>query len=171
MPSARHDERGEQRAGTVPPATRRIGERDFAFVGSLLPERDAAGAILEFGPQARYERADLVRLHADGAGTFCRFRIGAPNGLAGVYALVVDGSVRYIGECADLRQRFNAGYGTISPKNCYVGGQPTNCRINRRVLEVAQESGRVDLYFHPTPERKAVERQLVARYSPCWNAR
>jgi len=87
----------------------------------------------------------------------------------GVYALMKDGAVCYIGECEDLGKRFNMGYGNISPKNCYQGGQPTNCKINHRVLEVSKAGGRIDLYFHQTSQRKAVEKLLIVRCSPPWN--
>ena len=152
----------------LPPAVR-LGIYDFTFVASLVPERDSAGAIREFSPQSGYAKAGAVPLHKHGRGTFCRFRLAVPKGLSGVYALVVDGTVRYIGECEDLGKRFNAGYGNISPKNCYRGGQPTNCKINRWVLDMVKAGGRVDLYFHPTSQRKAVEQELIARHSPPWN--
>jgi hypothetical protein len=144
---------------------------DFALMESLAPERDAVGAIREFSPQGRYVKADATALHKHGQGTFCRFRISVPKGMTGVYALVVAGSVCYIGECEDLAKRFNTGYGNISPKNCYVGGQATNCKINRRVLDVSQAGEQVDLYFHPTSPllRKPVEKRLVASYMPPWN--
>lgn len=156
---------------TSPLATIALGGYDFALAESLILERDASGAIVESRPQDRYDKAGIVPLHAHGHGSFCKFRISVPKGLTGVYALVVDGSVRYVGECADLGKRFGSGYGNISPKNCYEGGQRTNCRINRRVLEVAQAGGRVDLYFHETAERKTVERRILSSYSPAWNAR
>jgi hypothetical protein len=147
----------------------RLGERDFAFVASLTPERDAAGAIRELSPQGRYTKSDAVPLHKHGQGTFCKFRIAVSKGLVGVYAMVVDGAVRYIGECEDLGKRFNMGYGNISPRNCYEGGQSTNCKINRRVFDMSKAGRRVDLYFHPTPQRKTVEEPLIARYIPPWN--
>lgn len=155
-------------ASSATPAIRLHG-RDFTFVTRLTPDRDATGAIKEFSPQARYTKAGSVPLHQHGHGTFCSFRILVPSRLVGVYALVVDGSVRYIGECEDLGKRFNAGYGNISPKNCYRGGQPTNCKINRRVLDMSKAGGSVDLYFHPTTDRKTVEKDLIARYTPPWN--
>jgi hypothetical protein len=161
----------DARGATNAPATIRLGGHNFALVESLVPERYASAAIAEFRPQGRYKKADVVPLHPHGHGAFCKFRISVPKKLAGVYALVVDGSIRYVGECEDLKRRFCSDYGNISPKNCYEGGQRTNCRINRRVLEVAQAGGRVDLYFHPTADRKTVERQLLASYSPSWNAR
>jgi hypothetical protein len=147
----------------------RLERWDFTFVATLAPERDATGAIRELSPQGRYPKLAAVPLHQHGHGTFCSFRIAVSPGLTGVYALVVDGSVRYIGECEDLGKRFNMGYGNISPKNCYRGGQPTNCKINRCVLDVSKAGGSVNLYFHLTTDRKTVEKQLISRYTPPWN--
>lgn len=147
----------------------RLAEYTFTFVETLTPERTASGAVLELSPQGQYKKAGTVRLHDYGHGTFCKFRITVPEGLVGVYAMVVDGAVCYLGECLDLRKRFNAGYGLISPRKCYQRGQPTNCRLNQRILNVTKAGGRVDLYFHPTAQRKMVEKQLIARYSPPWN--
>ena len=146
-----------------------IKEHAFGLMGSLIPERDALETIREFRPQERYAGFATVALHKHGHGTFCRFRISVPKGLSGVYALVVDGSVRYIGECKDLGKRFNVGYGQIAPRNCYVGGQQTNCKINRRVLEVARAGGRIDLYFRPTLRRHILEKELLTEHLPPWN--
>ena len=49
--------------------------------------------------------------------------------------LALDGDLRYVGECANLSARFNVGYGNISPKNCFSGGQETNCRLNNLLYE------------------------------------
>ena len=81
------------------------------------------------------------------------------------------GSIRYIGICQDLSKRFNGGYGIISPRKCYKGGQSTNCKVNRRILDTAKGGGSVDLYFYPTPQRKALEKCLIALYLPPWNGR
>src|SRR5207245_11153130 len=100
-------------------------------VADLEPARGSDGNVLEFMPQDRYPGAPTARLNADGHGPFCRFSIpSAWSGAAGVYLIRVDGVIRYVGECADLARRFNLGYGTIQPINCFVGGQPTNCKIN-----------------------------------------
>jgi hypothetical protein len=155
-------------------STRRLGGHEFAFVQSLIPKRDASDAIMEFSPHGDYAKADVSRLHKHGHGTFCKFRIVVQQGLerqGGVYALIVDESVCYIGECEDLVRRFNAGFGNIYPRNCYVNGRSTDCKVNRRVLEASKAGGRVDLYFLPTPERKAVEQRLIACYAPPWNQR
>ena len=146
-----------------------LGPYTFSLVESLALERDQTGAIVEKRPQAQYYKAATVPLHKHGDGSFCKFGISVPRGLVGVYALLVDGKVRYIGECEDLRKRFSYGYGNISPRNCYKGGQGTNLKINRQVLEVTKAAGRVDLYFYETSERKKIERQLLNSYSPPWN--
>lgn len=154
-------------AGTLP--TIRLGEWDFDFVETLAPALDAAGGIEEFSPQEQYMGKDAVPLHKHGHGTFCSFSIAVLPGREGVYALVVDGSARYIGECEDLRKRFNVGYGHISPRNCYRRGQSTNCKINHRVLGVSKAGGRVNLYFYQTTQRHTVEERLIAGCSPPWN--
>lgn len=155
-------------APTVPVEIK-LGEYTFALVESLVLERDQAGIVVEKRPQAHYYKAGLIPLHKHGVGPFCKFGITVPIGLVGVYALLVDGMVCYIGECVDLRKRFSYGYGNVSPRNCYKGGQGTNLKINRKVLEVVQASGRVDLYFYETSERKQVERQLLKACAPPWN--
>lgn len=152
----------------MPPAIT-LGGCDFTFMTQLTPERDTTGAIRELSPQVRYLKADVVSLHRHGHGAFCSFHISVPPGLAGVYALTVKGSIRYIGACEDLGKRFNAGYGNISPQDCYKGGQVTNCKINRWVLDESKGGDRVNLYFHRTTQRKTVEKLLIARYMPPWN--
>lgn len=148
-----------------------MGGCAFEFVTTLAPERDDSGAILEDRPQERYAKRGTVLLNAHGGGPFCRFGINVEPGLTGVYALVVDEEIRYIGICQDLAKRFNGGYGIISPRKCYKGGQSTNCKVNRRILDTAKGGGSVDLYFYPTPQRKAFEMCLIALYLPPWNHR
>ncbi len=147
-------------------------EFGFDFVDSLNPDHNVSGSIAEFSPQSRYVKANASQLHKYGHGTFCRFRIAVPHPLRhkpGVYALVVEGSIGYVGETMDLNTRFNSGYGNISPRNCYVGGRMTNCRINQRVLDESRSGRRVDLYFHATPQRQTVEKRLITSCSPPWN--
>jgi hypothetical protein len=90
--------------------------------------------------------------------------------LAGVYAVTVDDGIVYVGECQNLSERFNArGYGTISPRNCFEDGQPTNCRINALILQGAKQGSRIELWFHQTTERKPVEAEIISRLRPPWN--
>lgn len=89
-------------------------------------------------PQSRYNNGKNLPVNRYGQGPFCKFRI--PNGqhYSGVYAVMVGRQVKYIGECENLSSRFNMGYGNISPRNCFRGGQETNCRLNNLICEVAK---------------------------------
>jgi len=167
--------------GCVPPAadqmsltprTIEIGGVQFAWVCRLDPERDKVGNIRDFKPQARYKNADRVPINRYGAGPFCRFRIPSGFPFSGVYALTIGGEIRYVGECVHLSRRFGPqGYGSIQPRNCFAGGQATNCKINNLILTSAIAGDAVDLWFHRTDHRKELEAALIAKISPPWNGR
>jgi hypothetical protein len=148
----------------------------FNWVCEIVPDKDANGKILEDTPQEQYAKAATSRLHAYGHGAFCRFRIRTTKPEPGVYIINIEDRAMYVGECTDLsssgrRSRFNAGYGRISPRNCYEGGQQTNCRINTLILESAQQGRRLELWFMPSGERKLVEQRLLRQLQPPWNRR
>jgi hypothetical protein len=161
-------------AGTATPALRRDGGSMDVFghrfypVGPLVPEREN-GQVRQLMPQAAFAGAKATRLNRYGAGPFCRFRIPANLPLRGVYALVVDQQVKYVGKCEHLSKRFNMGYGQISPRNCFEGGQNTNCKINRLVLKVVEAGGEVRLWFHETDAEDRIEARLIAQHRPPWN--
>ena len=148
----------------------RILDWEFDRVGRIMPLQTATGKVVEYRPQDRFANLDGLRVHQHGSGPFCRFALpeGSIRGV-GVYAFVVDGEIVYIGECEDLRGRINTGYGHISPRNCFVGGQSTNCRVNNLVYNACSAGKLIDLFFHPTRERFGVEDALIARLSPPWN--
>ena len=150
-------------------ATVRIGEYDFRYICAIEPEREGDGSLREYRPQVRYKKAAGLALNRYGNGPFCKFKIPVNVELAGVYALIVKNKVRYIGECTTLSSRFNMGYGNISPRNCFVGGQETNCRINNLVLQQIKAGSNVSLWFLATDEYKAVERKLRESLPLSWN--
>ena len=149
-------------------------DRQFELLGRVEPERDGGGAFVEFLPQDRYEKAETTQLHKYGAGPFCRFRIGRGRKDAGLYVLTVDGKPAYAGECVDIGKRWGSnGYGGISPRNCFVGGQPTNCRVNAAVLQQAKAGRRIELWFSAfagtREERLRAETVLIQTLQPPWN--
>ena len=142
----------------------------FNKVFTLVLETDSGGSLLEFQPHHRYGKEG--NLNPYGTGPFCRFKIPSGyEGKEGVYLLVVDppDELVYIGKTEDLSKRFNHGYGNISPKNCYVGGQNTNCKVNNKILNVYGNGRRVVVFFHETDKHSAVERGLLNRGRPPWN--
>lgn len=121
---------------------------EFHFIQKLIPEC-TNGNIKEYFPQEYYQNAKNLPLLPNGDGVFCRFSINAPNA-SGVYLWVADEKIIYIGETTDLSRRFNTGYGCISPRNCYAGGQSTNCKMNKVVMEQYRLGSPVKLYFYET---------------------
>ena len=140
----------------------------FFYVGTIEPQLNADGNVEAFAPQALYSKKGTVALNKYGTGPFCRFRVsGLPNS-SGVYIYVIDDEPIYVGRAQDLNARFY-GYGLISPKNCYIGGQETNCRINTLVYEACVEGRTIDIYVHETPEYVTLEAQMIAALRPRWN--
>lgn len=147
----------------------KIGEYEFRYVAEIEPVRDADGTVRQFLPQCRYVNAGNIPLNQYGAGPFCKFRISGQVRASGVYVLTIDDEIRYVGECANLSARFNAGYGNISPRNCFRGGQETNCRLNNLVYLAAAAGEKISLWFFQTADYKAMEAALRATLKLAWN--
>ena len=142
----------------------------FRFVQELNPERDSTGQIKQFMPQSDYAQSSTSKLNPHGKGPFCRFSISSKwIGHSGVYALFSDEKLLYIGECIDLYKRYYMGYGNISPRNCFQGGQPTNCKINTMVLRQYLNGEKVSLYFYETGDYKSIENILLLNFNPPYN--
>ena len=148
----------------------------FSYVESIRPECDERGDVTEDMPQARFCNERNLLLHKYGEGPFCWFRIAQEDRWqrSGIYILTCGGDPRYIGECQNLAQRWGpGGYGRISPRACYSGGQQTNCRINNLIYRGAKSGVQFDLWFHPIESdkqvRRVVESKLVATLEPPWN--
>lgn len=127
------------------------------------------GQLFGYYPQDQYMNTENLKLHAYGKGPFCRFKISETYSMPGVYAFILEGTVVYIGECENLTQRFNTGYGNISPRNCFINGQSTNCRLNSYILSQSKLKKRLELYFHATNDYKKIESQLIRELSPKLN--
>lgn len=149
--------------------TRKIGDFTFMHICDIDPLRGNQGEVTEFSPQKLFKNENNLKLNKYGAGTFCKFKIPNKYNLSGVYALLVDDDVKYIGECVNLSQRYNMGYGNISPRNCFIGGQETNCRLNQLILKAFLAGSAVSLWFFETEEYKSVEAKLRAQNKYTWN--
>lgn len=136
---------------------------NFIHVARITPDLDENNLIRIYFPQSLYRKREEHKLHAYGAGPFCRFRIPKQFSGEGVYVLTVDSEPFYVGECQHLSKRYNMGYGQISPRNCYQGGQPTNCRLNNLIYQVAGSLQSVDLWFLETSNRFEIESILIQK--------
>lgn len=142
---------------------------EFQFVQALIPECEQ-GVARVYYPHKDFVNRRGLPLLPWGAGPFCRFSIQAPQA-PGVYLWVAEGQLLYIGETVNLRRRFNTGYGTISPRNCYAGGQSTNCKMNQVVLDYYNRGTPIQLYFFPTQRYKQVELDLLGKLNTPYNVK
>jgi hypothetical protein len=147
----------------------KIAEYEFEHICDIAPTRGADGTVQQFMPQERYTNLRNLPLNKYGAGPFCKFKIPNRVQLSGVYVLTINDEIRYVGECANLSARFNMGYGNISPKNCFKGGQETNCRLNNLVYLAAVAGQRISLCFFSTTNHKRMEAALRSTLKLAWN--
>lgn len=138
----------------------------FNVAFPIQPQMDGNGTVIEY----EHSLPADVRGNRHAAGPFCSFQLeGAPRE-AGVYAITSDDALVYVGECANLRERFGAsGYGRISPRNCHHDGQSTNCKINARILKAFKRSQTLVLWFHASSDYKVLEARILAEVQPPWN--
>lgn len=141
----------------------------FTFAAWIEPAREPDGTISSLLPQSRYHNVRGLPLNNYGAGPYCKFTISPDLRQSGVYVILSSDAVRYVGECANLSRRFNAGYGNISPKNCFKGGQETNCRLNSLIFAAINAGEKLSLHFHQTVDYKSVEATLRATLRAPWN--
>ncbi|QBP43187.1 GIY-YIG nuclease family protein [Paenisporosarcina antarctica] len=147
--------------------TIQISDFSFNFICFITPKKNSHDEIQTFFPQNMFNNNESLALHQYGQGPFCSFTISTKSIKEGVYLLKINDDITYLGECENLSKRFNSGYGNISPRNCFIGGQSTNCRINNKIYEVANE--KVKIYFYETNNRFEVERELIMKLKPIWN--
>ena len=142
--------------------------RLISLVGNLEPRRNGDGSIETYAPQSRYGKAGSIPLHQYGRGEFCTFGLPSASKAAGVYVMRIGNDIEYVGEAQSLRNRLYA-YGHISPKNCFVGGRQTNCRINKLILSAVHGGQDVQVWFHACDDRKSLEADLLLALQPPWN--
>ena len=103
---------------------------------------------------------------------YCIFQITQPEILSmkGLYLYLLNDDLKYVGRARDsYKNRINQGYGKIHPKNCYLDGQATNCRLNALIGE-SQKS--IRFFVCPLSNDAEIleyERELIDAYHPPWN--
>ena len=148
-----------------------LGGRTFRHVTRISPEAGPDGEPVEYMPQRRYHAAASTPMNRHGHGPFCRFSVAGLPAAPGVYAVTVEQKLAYVGIAASLKRRWGpSGYAQIQPRNCFKGGQSTNCKVNHAILVAARDGLPVRLWMHQTATPRPIEAQLIAELSPPWNA-
>lgn len=103
---------------------------------------------------------------------YCRFALAnkSDEQLKGVYFYFEDDRLKYIGRCRDnMKNRINNGYGSVSPKNCYIDGQATNCHLNARISNSSKDITLWIYSMEDNSEIESLEKSLITQYQPQWN--
>ena len=138
----------------------------FIYIDEIKPERDVDGNIITYNPKDRYAKKGAVNLNKYGNLDFCRFILNNLPAKSGVYALYEDEILVYIGRAKNLSIRWGKmNYGSISPKNCYVGGQSTNCKVNNYIYEATKSGKKLKLYIYETQNYIQVEKHLLSEHA------
>jgi len=113
-----------------------------------------------------------VFLNPYGDEVYCSFKIADPSVVQsrGVYIYAVEDRIRYVGRCLDnFGKRINQGYGRIHPKNCYLDGQSTNCRLNSLIAKHRDVVRFYVCILDDVSEIKLLESEILKSLSPEWN--
>jgi hypothetical protein len=111
-------------------------------------------------------------LNKYGDSVYSRFYINDTELLSkkGLYAYCVKDDLKYIGKTiTPFGKRINDGYGRISPKNCYLDGQATNCHVNSLITK---HKDHIRLLLLPLENDSFIcklEKALINTYYPEWN--
>lgn len=111
-------------------------------------------------------------LNSYGDKKYCKFAITDKEVMnkKGLYLYKLGEEILYIGRCRDsFKKRFNQGYGTIHPKNCYLDGQSTNCHINSLINKTGDSIELFVAFYTSDSEIENSERRLIQLFKPKWN--
>ena len=144
-----------------------VGDYKFDFICEIQPQRNEKGEVYTYNPSKDYDNKKNVSLNKYGDREFCDFVVKTDRNESGVYALYFDEKLVYIGKAKDFKQRWSqVNYCHISPRNCFVGGQSTNCHINSEICKQTKANNKVYLYFFATPKYSEVEKELICKRNP-----
>lgn len=119
---------------------------------------------LNFKNYKKYSLLPGINAHTE----FCKFKLDLPK-TSGVYLWTVDNEIIYIGEAVNLYSRFNSGYGNISPRNCYKGGQSTNIKMNKVVVSYFKKHKTIKIYYFLSKDHKNIEKYLLQNIKTKYN--
>jgi hypothetical protein len=146
----------------------------FDYASNIDLRRTPDGNPVLETPHLRYANLKNLPLNPYGLGPFSRLILQKLPLKPGVYTIVNDtNQILYIGKTRDsISERWSTrGYAVIHPRNCFVGGQETNCRINNLIVQTVSSRIRLGLYAHVTDRSKVdeIETTLITRLRPPWN--
>lgn len=143
----------------------------FADVAAVTCDRDAFGRVAVETPALHAANPNRAQ-HAYGRGPFARLGFATGEQRPGVFAVLVDGRLRYLGRTASLAGSFGAsGLGRIDARACVEPRELWRCRVNGEIAQALRRGASVTVLFHPSRHAADLERSLIATLAPDWNDR
>ncbi len=151
-----------------------IGNYRFEFVAIIneYVRYDNNGNVFGYNHWHNYKNIKKLPLNKYGNATFCDFNIPKFSTHSGVYTLLINDETIpiYIGRTLNFDLRWGTtNYAHISPRNCFRGGQSTNCHINGLIYDLISNNNIVKLFFYETLDYKNIEKELIRTFQPSYN--
>lgn len=105
---------------------------------------------------------------------YCTYKIDRFLNDKGIYCYILENKIMYVGRCRDtFKSRINRDYGKISPYNCLIDGQATNCHINSLINDIGGENkifvGIYKMTNQTNEDIKSMEKRILQQHSFDWN--
>ena len=129
-------------------------------------------AKLNLRPQDHFANPREHSLAQEHDTYYCSFKIDAPK-RSGVYWILLDGEVVYIGRAKCLHNRLSTQYGTVSPRHPFKGGQLQKCRTNAKINKALDAGSTVVFRWERCQDYKDREKRMLEDPDrrPPWNLR
>lgn len=113
-------------------------------------------------------------LNKYGDNKFCNYRVNEYLNDKGLYCYILDNEILYLGRSLKtFKERLNIDYGRITPYNCLIDGQATDCHINSLVNEFSVNGNlKIGIYVmtnKTNEEIKCLEKQILSQFDFKWN--
>ncbi|MFC0524501.1 hypothetical protein ACFFGV_13075 [Pontibacillus salicampi] len=145
-----------------------IEKLPFEFVSMIEPDKTASGRVLEYIPENPFQEEEERVNYPFAGGPFCSFSIPTYEE-NGIYLLLVNERINYVGKCSHLSHLFNNGFGSIVLERSYIMNNLELCRINYKMLQAFFKGGSITLLFAQTAEDRNWTTFLAKRFLPEWN--
>ena len=138
----------------------------------MLCGEHAVKATLNLRPQDSFANPKGYLLDQDHDTYYCSFKVPAPQ-VSGIYRIIVDDHVVYIGRAQCLKNRLSDQYGRVSPRHPFKGGQLQKCRTNAKINKALETGSTVVFRWEVCEDFKDRERRLLEDPTnrPPWNLR
>ena len=115
-------------------------------------------------------------LNKYGDKNYCEFSISDYESDKGLYCYVINDKITYIGRSKKtFKERFYE-YGKITPYNCLIDGQATNCKINSLINDLSDSKIKIGIYIMNEASDKEISllekeiiKELINQGYSLWN--